>query len=63
MKKSTVIAIIAGAAVLALVIAAVRLLGGLISGAFDLVLGVIIVVALIVIVIWMFAYANKQQKK
>ena len=39
-----------------------RLLAGLASGAFNLVLGAIVVVALIVIVSWMFAYAKKKRK-
>ena len=63
MKKSTIIAIIAAAALIALAIAAIKLVGGLVSGAFNLILGIIVVIVLIVIVIWMFAYANKQQKK
>ncbi len=63
MKKGTVIAIIGIAAVIALIVGAIRLLSGLVSGAVNLVLGVIVVAALIVIVIWMFAYAKSQQKK
>lgn len=63
MKKGTVIAIIGIAAVIALIVGAIRLVSGLVSGAVNLVLGVIVVAALIVIVIWMFAYAKSQQKK
>ena len=48
--------------VLAVVSLVFRLLAGLASGAFNLVLGAIVVVALIVIVSWMFAYAKKKRK-
>ncbi len=54
------------AAVLLVVLAVVslvfRLLAGLASGAFNLVLGAIVVVGLIVIVTWMFAYAKSKRK-
>ena len=48
--------------VLAVISLVFRLLAGLASGAFNLVLGAIVVVALIVIVSWMFAYAKKKRK-
>ena len=48
--------------VLAVVSLVFRLLAGLASGAFNLVLGAIVVVALIAIVGWMFAYAKKKRK-
>ncbi len=54
------------AAVLLVVLAVVslvfRLLAGLASGAFNLVLGAVVVVGLVVIVTWMFAYAKKKRK-
>ena len=54
------------AAVLLVVLAVVslvfRLLAGLASGAFNLVLGAIVVLGLIAIVTWMFAYAKKKRK-
>ena len=54
------------AVVLLFVLAAIslvfRLLAGLASGAFNLVLGAIVVLGLIVIVTWMFAYAKKKRK-
>ena len=54
------------AVVLLFVLAAIslvfRLLAGLASGAFKLVLGAIVVLGLIVIVTWMFAYAKKKRK-
>ena len=48
--------------VLAVISLVFRLLAGLASGAFNLVLGAIVVVALIIIVSWMFAYAKKKRK-
>ena len=39
-----------------------RLLAGLASGAFNLVLGAVVVIGLIVIVIWMFSYAKSRRK-
>ena len=54
------------AVVLLFVLAAVslvfRLLAGLASGAFNLVLGLLVVGALVVIVLWMFAYAKSKRK-
>ena len=68
MKKIPV-KIILGIVALAVVIGAVKLVGSLISGAFGLVngllstiLGIVVIVALIAIVIWMFAYAAKNKK-
>ena len=62
MKKLTklVIGVIALALLIAVVFA-VRLVGGLISGAFNLVLGIIVVAALAAIVAWMFWYAGKNR--
>ena len=40
---------------------AFKLISGLISGALNLVLGIGVVIALIVIVIWMFAYASRHK--
>ena len=39
-----------------------RLLAGLASGVFNLVLGVLVIGALVVIVLWMFAYAKRKRK-
>ena len=54
---------------LAVVISGIVLVTKLVSGAvhlvggvFDLILGVIVVVALVCIVIWMFSYAKKMRK-
>ncbi|MBQ3803674.1 MAG: hypothetical protein II845_08275 [Oscillospiraceae bacterium] len=55
---------------LAIVISCVVLLvkliqgtAGIVGSLFNLILGFVVVVALVVIVIWMFAYANKMRKK
>ena len=49
------------AVVIAIVVFAFKLISCLISGALNLVLGIGVVIALIVIVVWMFAYAAKQK--
>ncbi len=61
--------IILGVVALALIIGAIRLVKliavgafSLVSGAFNVVLAVVVIVALIAIVIWMFAYAAKMNK-
>ena len=48
--------------VLAVISLVFRLLAGLASGAFNLVPGAAVVVGLVVIVAWMFAYAKKKRK-
>ncbi|MDO4982441.1 MAG: hypothetical protein Q4E35_02670 [Eubacteriales bacterium] len=60
--KKTLTGIIAAAVLLGVVIGAVKLVTGIIGGAFNLILGIAVIIALIVIVIWMFAYANKKKK-
>ena len=60
--KRTLAGIIIGVIVLAAVIGAVKLITGIVSGAFNLILGIGVIIALIAIVIWMFAYANKKRK-
>ena len=57
--KRTLAGIIIGVIVLAAVIGAVKLITGIIGGAFNLILGTGVIIALIAIVIWMFAYARK----
>lgn len=54
------------AALLAIIVLAViiKLIGaaaGIITGAFNAILGVAVIIALIVIVIWMFSYARKKK--
>ena len=48
--------------VLAVISLVFRLLAGLASGAFNLVLGAVVVIALVLIVLWMFAYAKRKRK-
>ena len=36
---------------------------GIVGSLFNLILGIAVVIALVVIVIWMFAYAKKMRKK
>lgn len=63
MKK--IVAVVVAVAVLGLAIAGVsfvvRLVSGLVSGAFNLVLGALVIIALIAIVAWMFWYAGKHK--
>lgn len=63
MKKITtlVVGIIALALLIAAVAFVVRLIGGLVTGAFNLVLGIVVVVALVAIVAWMFWYAARHK--
>ena len=60
--EKTVIGIIAAAVLLAVVIGSVKLVTGIIGGAFNLVLGIAVIIALAGLVIWMFAYANRKKK-
>ena len=48
---------------LALIIGAITLVIKLVSGALNAVLGIVVLIALVVIVIWMFSYAKKMNKK
>ena len=64
-KPSNPLLLIAVCAVCILIlILAIRILSGaihLVSGAFNTVLGRVVILALIAIVIWMFAYAKKKK--
>ena len=62
-SKKLVYAILAAAVAIALVVLLVRIVSGafgLLSGAVNAVLGIAVVAALVVIVIWMFAYAKRR---
>jgi len=48
---------------LALIIGAVVLVVKLVHGALNTILGILVIIALVVIVIWMFSYANRMRKK
>ena len=63
-KKIGLIAggVLAGAAVIYLVYRLIAALLGLVTGAVDLVIGLIVLIALAAIVIWMFAYARKKRR-
>ena len=59
-------AVVLAAVVISLVVLLVKLIdgtAGLVGSLFNLILGVVVVIALVVIVIWMFAYASKMRKK
>lgn len=47
---------------LALVVGAIVLVVRLVRGALNTILGVVVLIALVVIVIWMFAYAKRARK-
>ena len=55
--------ILALAILIGVVVLAVKLLSGVIGGLFNTVLGILVILALVVIVIWMFSYAKKHGKK
>ena len=61
-SKKLVYAILAAAVAIALVVLLVKIVSGafgLLSGAVNAVLGIAVVAALVVIVVWMFAYARR----
>ncbi len=67
--KNGIVKIILGVVALALVIGAIRLVTmigggafGLVNGLFNVVIAIVVIIALIAIVIWMFAYAAKMNK-
>lgn len=62
-SKKLVYAILAAAVAIALVVLLVKIVSGafgLLSGAVNAVLGIAVVAALVIIVIWMFAYAKRR---
>ena len=50
------------AVALALVIGAIVLVVKIVKGALNTILGVMVIIALIVIVVWMFSYASRRRK-
>lgn len=63
MNKKTVYAILAALVIVLIVFLLFRLVTGLLSGAGSLILGIAVVAALVIIVVWMFAYAGIHRKK
>lgn len=63
-KKNGLVAggVLAGAAVIYLIYRLIAALFGLVTGAVDLVIGLVVLLALAAIVIWMFAYARKKRR-
>ena len=62
-SKKLVYAILAAAVAIALVVLLVKIVSGafgLLSGAVNAVLGIAVVAALVIIVVWMFAYAKRR---
>ncbi len=52
--------------VAAVIVVVIRLASGVFSllhGALDAVVGIVLIAALVVLVIWMFAYASKKKRK
>ena len=61
-SRKLVYTLIAAAVVIALIVLLIRIVSGavsLVSSGFNAVLGLIVVIALVIIVIWMFAYAKR----
>ena len=62
MSKKTLYVLLAAAVLIALLVLLIRLVSGAVSvvgGAFNTVLGLAVIAALVIIVIWMFAYARR----
>ncbi|MBR4474133.1 MAG: hypothetical protein IKS55_10900 [Oscillospiraceae bacterium] len=57
--------VVLAAVVISLVVLLVRLIqgtAGIVGSLFNTVLGIVVVLALVIIVIWMFSYAKKSKK-
>ncbi len=48
---------------IALIVGAITLVIKLVSGALNTILGIVVILALVAIVVWMFSYAKKMRKK
>ena len=62
--KNIIVILVAAALLIGVIILAAKLISGsvrLVSGAFNAVLGIIFIFALVVIVVWMFLYAAKKR--
>ncbi|MBQ7692775.1 MAG: hypothetical protein IJT29_04115 [Oscillospiraceae bacterium] len=62
-SKKLVYAILTAAVAIALVVLLVKIVSGafgLLSGAVNAVLGIVVVAALVMIVLWMFSYARRR---
>ena len=62
MNKKTLYVIVAAAVALALLVLLIRIVSGavsIVSGGFNAVLGLAVIAALVIIVVWMFAYARR----
>ena len=62
MSKKTLYVLLAAAVLIALLVLLIRLVSGAVSvvgGAFNAVLGLAVIAALVIIVVWMFAYARR----
>ncbi len=65
-KKAVPFLILVALAAVLLVVVLVKLLSGavtIVSGAFNTVLGIVVILALVFIVAWMFSYARRSGKK
>ena len=63
MDKKTIYAILGAAVLIAVIVLLVKLVGGavtVVSTGFNTILGVVVLVALVSIVVWMFLYAKKR---
>ena len=63
MDKKTIYAILGAAVLIAVIVLLVKLVGGavtVVSTGFNTILGVVVLVALVAIVVWMFLYAKKR---
>jgi O-antigen ligase len=66
MNKKSLYILLAAAVVIGLLVLLIRIVSGavsIVSGGFNAVLGLAVIAALVIIVVWMFAYAKKSRKK
>ena len=65
-SKKIVYAALAALIAIALIVLLIKIVSGaftLLNGTFNTIIGLIVIIALVVIVIWMFSYAKKHRKK
>lgn len=61
--KKLIIGITAALAAILILVVVIKQIGaaaGIISGAFNAILGIVVIIALIAIVVWMFSYAKRK---
>ena len=63
MERKTIYAVLSAVVLIAVIVLLVKLVGGavtVVNAGFNTALGVVLVIALVMIVVWMFLYARKK---